>query len=142
MGALGAPASEQAFECPACAAALSGAQLFSCAALAQAGGPRSGGEAGGSAVKLDDDAGGAQAGGLAGLSAKLSKVLALLADVRARNQGGPAGWAPCPSPAPHKSMMPAVLPVLARNIDTKYLGHMWHSTICMHAIWPAYLPLM
>ena len=95
VGALGAPASEQAFDCPACSAALSSAQVFGQAALLQAAGPRPAPEADISAASGDDD--GAEAAQVAlgaAPSAKLQRLLALLADVRARNQATPTRLVP------------------------------------------------
>lgn len=100
VGALGAPASEQAFDCPACSAALSSAQVFGQAALLQAACPRPAPEAGISAASGDDDgAEAAQAALGAAPSAKLQRLLALLADVRARNQATPTRLVPRRFPA-------------------------------------------
>ena len=96
VGALGSALPDQGFDCPSCSRPLTGADVFSLAALAQAEGQALGAAAAaataGSAGPGSAAAGSVQAEG-AGCpsSAKIQHMLRLLTDIRQRNDGREAG---------------------------------------------------
>ena len=105
VGALGLAVPDQAFDCPSCSAALSGAHIFSAAALAQASAQGAGAAA--PAPPASSTAGPASASSSSAAhaealidsksSTKIQHMLKLLAEVKQRNESCAAGWGPCPS---------------------------------------------
>jgi hypothetical protein len=115
VGALGSAAPDQAFDCPSCTAALTGAHIFSAAALAQASGPGASAAASTPASSAAAPASGPSSSsahaewpsgnGGSEASTKIRHMLTLLAEVKQRNEACAAGCGACLSIMSHACMI-------------------------------------